>query len=80
MKRNTAIDALRGFAILLMAVDHLSSLILYQQIGLDSIRLPTRLAEPLFVLLFGYFLTGRGGRRYWRRVGQVVAAALVDRP
>lgn len=54
--RNAALDSVRGLAIVLMLVDHIAVISFNIPIGIDNIRLVTRLALPLFAILFGFFL------------------------
>ena len=54
--RSVALDALRGFAIVLMIVDHVADLWLDHSIRDSWTRTATRLAMPLFCVLMGYFL------------------------
>jgi len=68
-------DLLRGFAILLMYWDHW---LWINDKGLLEGRLITRLAEPLFALLLGYFLVGRTQESLKRRFGQLLLAALLS--
>jgi uncharacterized membrane protein len=75
--RNARFDALRGLAIALMVLDHVAMIL--WKLQLDSeVRSVTRLAEPLFVLLFGYLLYGRPRARLGTRSLQLLAAALVS--
>ena len=53
-----SLDAVRGFAILLMVVDHVALILFKANITPDSIRFYTRLAMPLFAILMGFFLAG----------------------
>lgn len=66
--RNAALDSLRGLAILLMIVDHIAAFWLMQGIQWNSVRLATRLALPLFAVIFGYLL-GALGERHAERGG-----------
>ena len=75
--RNARFDALRGLAIALMVVDHVAMILWKFQLDSD-VRSVTRLAEPLFVLLFGYLLYGRPRARLGTRSLQLLAAALVS--
>ncbi|MEM7478645.1 MAG: heparan-alpha-glucosaminide N-acetyltransferase domain-containing protein [Planctomycetota bacterium] len=52
--RVSALDTLRGLAILLMIVDHAAWLYWDQSISPSSIRFVTRLSMPLFCVLLGY--------------------------
>lgn len=71
-----ALDALRGLAIVLMTIDHAAAMFGGMRIEPGNVRFFTRLAEPLFVVLFGYMLAGRGRRRVLSRAGTVALAAL----
>ena len=75
--RNPRFDALRGLAIALMVLDHVAMILWKLQLESD-IRSMTRLAEPLFVVLFGYLLYGRTRARLGTRGLQLLAAALVS--
>ncbi|MCS5637910.1 MAG: TraX family protein [Myxococcota bacterium] len=75
--RNPRFDALRGLAIALMVLDHVAMILWKLQID-SEVRSVTRLAEPLFVLLFGYLLYGRPRARLGTRGLQLLAAALVS--
>lgn len=52
--RLAALDTLRGFAIILMILDHVAFYFFDQLIELGSVRLLTRLSMPLFCVLSGY--------------------------
>ncbi len=54
--RNAALDSVRGLAIVLMIVDHIAVISFDIPIGVDNVRILTRLALPLFAILFGFFL------------------------
>ncbi|HBJ36457.1 MAG TPA: hypothetical protein DDZ51_17245 [Planctomycetaceae bacterium] len=54
--RNAALDSVRGLAIVLMIVDHVAVISFDIPIGTDNVRLVTRLALPLFAIVFGFFL------------------------
>lgn len=54
--RNAALDSVRGLAIVMMIVDHIAVISFDIPIGVDNIRFLTRIALPLFAILFGYFL------------------------
>ncbi|MCA9519143.1 MAG: DUF1624 domain-containing protein, partial [Myxococcales bacterium] len=58
-ERNPRLDALRGVAILAMIVDHATVLVFGVERLAWNGRAVGRLAEPLFVVLFGYFLEHR---------------------
>lgn len=77
-KRNAALDTLRGVAILLMVIDHVAFFFFDQPIGLDTIRLPTRLSFGLFTILMGYFLPPLLDRPFNpRRLAEISLAALL---
>lgn len=57
--RNRALDTARGLAIALMVVDHIAVIQFDIAIGTNNVRLATRLALPLFAILFGFFLASR---------------------
>ncbi len=76
--RNAAIDTLRGFAIVLMVIDHVADLWLGQSIGDSPIRWMTRLAMPLFCVLMGYFLPADRNWRLRRFVEIAATAVLVN--
>jgi len=59
VNRNAAMDTIRGAAIVLMIVDHVAAVQFDTPIAIDSVRLVTRLALPLFATLFGFFLANR---------------------
>lgn len=67
--RQLAPDVLRGLAIALMVLDHVVAL--YDPASL--LRLPTRLAMPLFMVLAGFYLSPRFSARH---VLVFVAAAV----
>ncbi len=56
MGRITGLDFARGVAVLIMVVDHIAGILLYENISFLEIRFATRIAEPMFALLFGYFM------------------------
>lgn len=77
--RDESLDTLRGLAIVIMIVDHFLMLVLSVEIEPYNGRFFTRLAEPLFALLVGYFLVGRGRRRVASRLAPLfLAAALAN--
>lgn len=61
--RAVGLDALRGWAILLMILDHVWLLTVSHD--LDPVRLLTRLAMPVFFLVAGHLVT----RLSWRHAG-----------
>jgi hypothetical protein len=74
--RNACLDTLRGFAVVLMVLDHVAGMIFLEQLPWSPIRLATRLSMPLFCLLMGYFLNParrRIGRRFW----EICVAAIL---
>ncbi|MEM9826139.1 MAG: TraX family protein [Planctomycetota bacterium] len=73
--RSAAIDALRGFAVVQMIVDHTASNVFAVPIAMDTVRFPTRLAMPLFAILLGYFLPV-GGRFRTRRLVEIFVASV----
>jgi hypothetical protein len=73
-KRIDGFDTLRGFAILLMIIDHVAAIIFLQPINDKTIRFITRLSEPLFIILFGYFLAKR--ERTVKRLFEILAASI----
>jgi len=50
------LDFLRGVAIIIMFIDHLTIYTTFEQIAPFNVRFFTRLAAPLFAIIFGYFL------------------------
>lgn len=79
-RRLASFDALRGFAVLAMAVDHLVAMVFLVGIEPPNVRFLTRIAEPLFAVLLGYFLAGRARERVIRRGLQVFGAAALVNP
>ncbi|NBV51367.1 hypothetical protein EBR78_09160 [bacterium] len=77
MKRNSSLDSLRGFAVLLMIVDHFAAVWLRMKvIEFGNIRFFTRPSMLLFSFLLGFFLlSGSAGRNRAVRLG---LAALVS--
>ncbi|WP_186776404.1 TraX family protein [Rubripirellula reticaptiva] len=75
-QRNVFLDTLRGFAIVLMVVDHVAGLLMDIRIQDSYLRLSTRLAMPLFCVLMGYFFILQSRFKY-RRLGEVVVAAVM---
>ncbi len=71
-------DFLRGLAIAIMIIDHIYAYILSESVSIYNIRLITRIAEPLFALLLGYFLIGRKRERIFERGFQITAAAIIS--
>jgi len=77
MERIASMDVLRGFAILVMFIDHILFLLGYSSFSMLEPRFFTRIAEPVFAVLFGYFLIGRSDRSFMDRFLQVAVAALL---
>lgn len=75
-ERNPYLDTLRGLAIIIMVIDHAAAIIFHQEIEFPGVRFFTRIAEPLFALLFGYFLFGRTGQSVQKRLIEVGLAAV----
>lgn len=81
IQRVPGFDVLRGIAIALMIVDHLSWLFYDDAIEPYTIRFFTRLAMPLFCVLSGYLAStkktdlGWEGFR-WKRFSQILLAAI----
>lgn len=90
--RNSAMDGLRGLAIVMMVIDHALGLIGGWGINESSIRIAMRLSMPLFALLMGYFWRPEGsqvsvpeerGDRRWTemfaqsRLAQIALAAVL---
>lgn len=77
--RNQQLDGLRGFAIVLMILDHVLVTGLLHwgwPEQLQWLRLTvTRLALPLFMMIAGYLWADRGPS--WRRLPWLIAAAFV---
>jgi surface polysaccharide O-acyltransferase-like enzyme len=71
-----SLDALRGLAILLMIIDHVSGILFSVNIEYTSIRFWTRLSMPLFAVLMGYFFHSDRPTNY-RRVGQIAFACVL---
>jgi uncharacterized membrane protein len=76
MERMASMDALRGFAILIMFLDHI--LFLSPNSGFDPFnpRFFTRIAEPVFAVLLGYFLLNRGSGKLLPRLAEIIAVAF----
>lgn len=72
--RWSAVDRLRGLAILLMLVDHA----LVQLDAGNPLRLTlTRFSLPLFMICAGLMLSERRGAVNWKRLGVTVACGIV---
>lgn len=76
MARIASMDVLRGFAILVMFLDHILFLFGYSSFSLLEPRFFTRIAEPLFAILFGYFLFGRKEESLVSRFFEITIAAV----
>ncbi|RME79899.1 MAG: hypothetical protein D6769_01075 [Methanobacteriota archaeon] len=76
-KRIRSLDFLRGVAIIIMFIDHFAGIALLDPINPTTIRFLTRLAEPLFALLFGYFLHSRSKDKLVKRGIEVTAVAIL---
>jgi len=76
--RNTAIDTLRGGAIVMMVVDHAIGLLLGQSISDSPVRAAMRLSMPVFCVLMGYYLPDLRTWRPRRFVEIGVTAAIVN--
>jgi hypothetical protein len=74
--RIRGLDFLRGFAIAVMFFDHLAAIAFLQGIELFNVRFFTRIAEPIFALLFGYFLFGRDKKRLALRLFEIGVVAV----
>jgi len=76
-ERDAVIDSLRGLAIVVMMIDHVSMLVFGQGFELFGIRFFTRIAEPLFAIIFGYLLIGRSKQGLARRLKEILLVALL---
>ena len=76
-KRIEGMDFLRGFSIALMFYDHILGIGFLERIQPFNGRFWTRLSEPLFALLFGYFLVGRKKSRLFLRAVEIAGTALI---
>ncbi|MCX6773931.1 MAG: hypothetical protein NTY68_02945 [Candidatus Micrarchaeota archaeon] len=76
MARIASMDVVRGFAILVMFVDHILFLLGYSSFSMFDPRFFTRIAEPLFAVLFGYFLFGRKDESLVSRFFEITIAAV----
>jgi hypothetical protein len=77
LKRIEGLDFLRGFAIIIMFFDHVAAIAFSQGIELFNVRFFARVAEPIFALLFGYFLLGRNKKRLAFRLAEIFFVAVV---
>ena len=75
-KRISSIDFLRGLAILLMFIDHIAYFVFHEDITITNIRLITRFAEPLFVLIFALFLD-RDRKSLLKSFAVILAVSLI---
>ncbi|MEM4366895.1 MAG: hypothetical protein QW035_02070 [Candidatus Anstonellales archaeon] len=76
MERKEGLDTLRGIAISLMVLDHFLAIVLFQPVETSNLRILTRLAEPIFAVLIGYFLVGRGRERLMVRAVDILLVAF----
>lgn len=76
MERIESLDSLRGIAIALMVLDHFLAIVLLQPVETANLRIVTRLAEPVFAVLVGYFLVGREGERLLARAVEIFLACF----
>jgi uncharacterized membrane protein len=77
MRRIASMDVVRGLAILLMFVDHILFLLGYSSFSMFEPRFFTRMAEPLFAVLFGYFLVGRTENSLMGRFFEIMVVAIL---
>jgi hypothetical protein len=77
LKRIEGLDFLRGFAIIIMFFDHVAAIAFSQGIEPFNVRFFARVAEPIFSLLFGYFLLGRNKRRLAFRLAEIFFVAVL---
>lgn len=63
--RNPWVDFLKAAALILVIVDHVA--LLFFELGIEGLRVPTRLAEPLFAVCLGWGLAGSTSSRILRR-------------
>ena len=76
--RNPYLDALRGFAIVLMIVDHVAAVWMDTAIVLGGLRFWTRPAMPLFCVVMGFCLKPDGTFNLKRWVQIAAAAAATN--
>jgi hypothetical protein len=76
MERIESMDALRGLAIVVMFFDHI--LFFSENSSFDpfSPRFFTRIAEPIFAVLVGYFLIGRETKNMVFRLFEILMVAF----
>jgi uncharacterized membrane protein len=77
MERMASMDTLRGFAIAVMFLDHV--LFFSPSSGFDPFnpRFFTRIAEPLFAVLLGYFLINRSTDKLLPRLAEIIGVSLL---
>ncbi|MCX8166888.1 MAG: hypothetical protein N3E37_03485, partial [Candidatus Micrarchaeota archaeon] len=75
--RITSLDFLRGLTILIMFVDHYVALAFDMDISVFNIRFFTRIAEPTFALLLGFFLFNRSNKSLAFRAIEIFFVALL---
>lgn len=73
--RNAFLDALRGLAIVLMVIDHVTGIWFGLGIAETPVRFATRLSMPLFCVLMGYFFKPEARFRF-ERLGQIAIACI----
>lgn len=76
MERMESMDALRGLAIIIMFFDHVLFFGPNSSFDPFSPRFFTRIAEPIFAVLVGYFLIGREDKRLFSRLLEILAVAF----
>jgi len=76
MERISSMDFLRGFAILMMFADHILLFLGFSSFAILEPRFFTRIAEPIFAVLLGYFLVGRSEKSLMDRFFWVMVAAI----
>jgi uncharacterized membrane protein len=76
MERMESMDALRGLAIIVMFLDHVLFLSPNSSFDPFSPRFFTRIAEPIFAVLVGYFLIGRENNKMLFRLLEILAVAF----
>jgi uncharacterized membrane protein len=77
MERMESMDALRGLAIIIMFFDHVLFFSPNSSFDPFSPRFFTRIAEPIFAVLVGYFLIGREDKRLFSRLLEILAVAFL---
>lgn len=77
MARISTIDSLRGLAIIIMFIDHIALFLFNIDIEFLGVRFFTRIAEPMFAIIFGFLLFDRSYDRVVNRLKEIVIVALV---